>query len=110
MSETAHTPGPWAAEQPMDFEIMIVQGGKEAFEWKTIAGLPFPEDDWDIPRDQVEANATLMAASPDMLSALELTKKYLEALKPALNTMAREVLCDIITDQIDPAIAKARGR
>lgn len=66
-----HTPGPWSVEDPMDHELMILESGKEAYEWRTIAGCPWPTERGDISRRQVEANAHLMAAAPDMLAALQ---------------------------------------
>lgn len=42
----------------------------------------------------------------DALSALVRVRDLLRGLQPALNLMARDVLDDIIADQIDPVIAK----
>lgn len=65
-----HTPGPWEVESPMDGELWIVEAGKQAYEWRVIAGCPFPDERSDIPRKQVEANARLFSAAPDLLIAL----------------------------------------
>jgi hypothetical protein len=69
-----HTPGPWVVENPMEFELSVVEAGKEAYEWRFIACCPFPDPDDrdrdDIPRSQVKANARLIAASPKLLDAL----------------------------------------
>lgn len=64
------TPGPFAIESPMNDGLWIVEAGKEAYEWRVIAALPFPSEKGDIPRKQVVANANLFAASKDMLNAL----------------------------------------
>jgi hypothetical protein len=74
-----HTPGPWEVESPMPDELWIVEAGKQAHEWRVIAGSPFPGDRDDIPRAQVKANARLMAASPVMLEALKLALPWLSA-------------------------------
>lgn len=66
----AHTPGPFDVESPMDDELWIVEAGKESYEWRVIASLPFPDERGDIPRSQVIANARLFAASDSMLNAL----------------------------------------
>lgn len=64
------TPGPFEIESPMDDELWIVEDGKEAYEWRVIASLPLPSEKGDIPRKQVQANAALFKAAPDMLKAL----------------------------------------
>lgn len=73
-----HTSGPWTVENPMEFELAIVEAGKETHEWRFIAACPLPaiedEDDYS-PRfttDEVEANARLIAAAPELLAACEL--------------------------------------
>lgn len=68
MSE--HTPGPFAVESPMDDSLWIVEAGKQAYEWRVIASLPFPDERGDILRTQVIANARPFAASDVMLAAL----------------------------------------
>jgi hypothetical protein len=59
LSEAA-TPGEWAVEQPMDMELLIVEAGRQVYEWRTIAGCPLPGETFDIPRKQVTANAALI--------------------------------------------------
>jgi hypothetical protein len=72
---TAFTPGPWTVEYPMgDEEHIIVPAGKETYDWVFIASVtPTDDDDPGRPRiskAQALANATLIAAAPDLLSAL----------------------------------------
>ena len=71
MSETKFTPGPWSVEQPMDFELAIVEAGKPAHEWRFIATCMFPDENGDIPKKEVIANAHLIAAAPDLYAWLE---------------------------------------
>lgn len=93
----AHTPGPWSAETPMDDSIWIVEDGRQVYDWRVIATLYFPENRGEIPRKQVEANALLIAAAPDLL----------EALQKARNTLAGCGMPSIAADICDAAIAKA---
>lgn len=68
------TPGDWEVEDPMDHELWIVEAGKQAYDWRVIAGLPLPDERKDIPRKQVKANADLIALlhnnMPTILTAL----------------------------------------
>jgi hypothetical protein len=59
---TQHTPGPWKVDEP--HQVLAESVGEyvaitQAEEWNA------------LPRDQVEANARLIAAAPDLLEALQ---------------------------------------
>lgn len=71
-AKSGHTPGPWAVEEPMDFELSIVEAGKPPHEWRFIAACPLDDDDVEtgFPREEAEANARLIAAAPLLLEAL----------------------------------------
>ncbi len=69
MSETKHTPGPRSIEDPISDSLLIVEAGKEAYEWRSIAIVPTPDGDFTI--GEPEANARLICAAPDLLSALK---------------------------------------
>jgi len=60
-----HTPGPW---KPFvnNSVVAVMKGGsrKEVIKWTGFDGSDFPND--------VEANARLIAAAPDLLAALKL--------------------------------------
>lgn len=58
---TGTTAGAWEVENPMDHELWIVEAGKETYDWRTIAGFPYPSERHEIPRKQVEANAEFVA-------------------------------------------------
>jgi hypothetical protein len=82
-----HTPGPWAYAWAGGIALVFQKG--EA----TIASIPY-DDDNEIP--QVEANARLIAAVPDLL----------EALKGVLRVADRAT---VEFDAARAAIAKATG-
>ena len=71
MTDTKWTPGPWSVEQPMDFELTIVEAGKPTYEWRFIATCGLPDEKGDIPKKQVIANVNLIAAAPELYHALE---------------------------------------
>lgn len=77
---TKHTPGPWAVEDPMGFELSIVEAGKPPHEWRFIAScaLPKGDDDQDFTAREVHANAKLVAAAPEMLEALQAAERWLD--------------------------------
>jgi hypothetical protein len=85
MSE--HTPGPW--------EVFVDDLGEQ-----TIMGPPYPRqyigsvDNRSHPTNA--ANATLIAAAPDLLEALEQTARVFES-------------GAFIEEVVKPAIAKAKG-
>lgn len=56
-----HTPGPWIVDEPHQVYAEAVH------EYVAITQV----EDWEtVPREQVEANARLIAAAPDLLEAL----------------------------------------
>lgn len=69
---------------------------------------PFHDDE-----EAITAWNTRTAANADvdrLVEALENTRKHLRNLQPALNGMARDILDDIIADQIDAALAAFKGQ
>jgi hypothetical protein len=99
-----HTPGPWSLDQPGKISTSIIGPDGEF----VIAG---EGDAWMVPfacRDEAVANATLVAAAPDLLAAAKEALSYIRALYqtahgkglPSNNSMAK---------QLRDAIAKAEG-
>lgn len=111
MTEYTHTPGPWEVEKNDDGCVCVVMGsaidnpGEYACAdcWES-------EADWDDP--VAKANASLMAAAPDMAAALEMMMAAYEAV---LSGIGGIVVKDykLINDApcaARDALAKARGR
>lgn len=105
-AEVVHTPGPWGAVSfPFLAEITAADG--------TLLALPLADNHYgqtwtinpDICRlcdvDQAIANATLMAAAPDLLEALELADATLRGAN-----MNR----DVVERKVSAALDKARGK
>lgn len=116
-SGEGHTPGPWlmAAKASSIVGWPIVAPRAEG---RVVCSLNYADPaafggrmtgDGAFNKES-RANGLLIAAAPEMLTALATMRDLLRKLQPALNVMAREVMDDIIADQIDPAIAKATGK
>jgi hypothetical protein len=100
MSESRFTPGPWRAEGPDDFrDFNILHDGDSLAVAAAVSNMRS--------LDEIEANARLIAAAPDLIEALEDLKREL-------------VLSDVDLDYIEShfrpwlnkaesAAAKARG-
>lgn len=69
MSEAKHTPGPWALDFGPDVDL-VNHVGISAEEHGLLAQVVWKMDD-DERSDTCEANARLIAASPDLLELLE---------------------------------------
>lgn len=76
MSETKHTPGPWkhgiGHHQSYDHFGAVVSIG-DGLTYKTLARLPELGD--ESTNEELEANARLIAAAPDLLRAAELQEQ-----------------------------------
>lgn len=99
MSEAKHTPGPWSIQEYSNFSGWSVSAPVRG----CIAERWYPTSDAVeriYPKDEMAANARLIAAAPEMLEALR--------------RMAARFLCthpdDVaIAEQARAAIAKAEG-
>lgn len=105
------TKGPWEIQEPMDHELWIVEAGKQSFEWRVIAGLPWPDEKSDIPRKQVEANARLIATAPKILAALaEISGLVGDAFNGQIGaTQALDAIDDIAKAAITAALGGYHG-
>lgn len=113
MSTSKHTPGPWSVEDPMgaDVGLWIVQSGLEPYQWSCIAMVTDGEDGTArdeggrfIGRTEQEANARLIAASPDVVRS---GRQLLDALE---NRAALPAYLKSAMAEFRAAIAKAEGR
>ena len=100
---TNPTPGPWTREYGQRF-IHDASAGIKAGGLYIAAALDFNQFSRD---EEVEANARLIAASPDLLQALELALRYLD--HPEVKSIPFALPVDAAIDQARAAIAKARG-
>ena len=82
MSERKHTPGPWTVEDPfVDYLSIVI--GDQPYNWRFVAHVHTDLEKGGsvkvIGKAQMEANARLISAAPDMLEALEaLLAHYIE--------------------------------
>lgn len=91
-----HTPGPWVGETAKSHGANITIYGTEAGDAVDVCDVVYRGDE-----TQVEANAHLIAAAPDMLEALEAALAYL--------VMAGTDHAEPTRATIRAAIKKARG-
>lgn len=94
-----HTPGVWTVEDPFDWELTIVEAGKETHEWRFIASCSHEQG---IPKREVKANARLIAAAPDMLAMLKEIRLWLDEDMGAWDAK--------FIEEVDALVAKAEGR
>lgn len=103
MSESKHTPGPWKVS-PTDDTVVIDATGAEV---AAIDGDYNDPDTWP----QMEANARLIAAAPDLLSE---AKKQVEWLRMLRDQLPQWDIDGFEVDKriaaLEDAIAKAEGR
>jgi hypothetical protein len=96
MRETKHTPGPWTARQNAFWRWEIHYDGGQ------LASLSMVDDPASPPpREEIEANAHLLEAAPDLLEACKLAARYWDG---EYNHDQSHV-----TRALSAAIAKAEG-
>lgn len=106
--KSVHTPGPWAVENPMEFELSIVQANLPTYEWKFIASVALPNGDpREFGKDVAEANARLIAAAPELLQAL---KHAVQDCSCSVGERASGHHVDCRAPEWKEVIAKAEGR
>ncbi len=93
MSESKHTPGPWEVEA-QDSYLNVVGGGRIVAEVHVHATPAHPPETADFEKRQ--ANARLIAASPDLAETLGAVIEYDEA-------------DDVRRSDWDETVAKARA-
>lgn len=93
-----HIEGPWGITQ----KTLITDGNGEAF-----AGV---YEDESIPDDCAEATARLIAAAPELLSALHSAEIFMHALYRHAYGPSRNIIDDPDYQRVCKAIDKAEGR
>lgn len=110
-TKSKHTAGPWYVHEHTDthkknFDIRIAGGpgiGKQIARVNSNVGLT--HEGYDVPR----ATAHLVAAAPELLSALKGAQLALRKALPHLPADDEAIYCGEWLDEIKEAIAKARG-
>jgi hypothetical protein len=92
MTNAAHTSGPWGRDHYADHISYFSPARKDDYAFRVV----FPDD---MPEAEAEANASLIAAAPELLKAAERVVSRWE--KGDLAEAVRE---------LDAAIATAKGR
>ncbi len=92
---TKHTPGPWKVERTDYFNNPIVTTGSP-IGWTIAEVNPLNEYDPDDKTGTIEANARLIAAAPELLAALAITRG--------------QWIHSVNAEQCLAALAKAEGR
>lgn len=99
-----HTPGPWSVSYPFAWKAAI----KSPARYIGSAGRA------DGSHEEMQANACLLAAAPDLLAACEAALAHFEAIRGDFHTLASEQLQTAQSiaragiDEMRVAIAKAR--
>ena len=111
MPNTTHTPGPWTVSQVVHNSQLKPSdrrgySGSIAYVW---TDRPYPTGKCvasvrEELLGEVEANARLIAAAPELLACLDVVKGWLITMKEA-----DLIVGDIMLDKVKTAIAKAKG-
>ena len=95
-----HTPGPWSVDEP--HQVLAESVGEyvaitQAEEWNA------------LPRDQVEANARLIAAAPELLFELKKCASLLKTAFGETNDLTGKAVIAQRLESVTALIAKATG-
>lgn len=97
MGERGHTKGPWSVREYGDGDSLVVHAGED---WR----ICFMATAGSSPnaKQRIKANASLIAAAPDMLEALNLVKQLYAYTGPDADGFAA-----MVERSLDAALAKA---
>jgi len=103
-----HTPGPWKAYK--NGNVVIIGGGCVATVHKYCAGRAsvIPGVPMDVHEEEVEANAKLISAAPELLEALQCLMSRVAKDAESYAQEGNEPIWAFIEDAND-AICKAKG-
>jgi hypothetical protein len=95
-----HTPGPWVAIPTLSGAISINRTARVPIAQVGGAG-------WHLGQEMAEANARLIAAAPELLSALEEARLQIQYLHEKFSHTGSG---NAVLSRIEAAIAKATGK
>ena len=98
----SHTPGPWIVESGDSTSKFIYDNKGEDGYLGALATVEHGDP------DELEANACLIAAAPELLAALEAAVYFLEENKERIGYATRSPMHKKI-EEMNAAIAKAKG-
>lgn len=102
MTNASHTPGPWDFDNYADHVSYFSDANKHKDKGDYDFRVEFPDD---MPEDQAEANARLIAAAPQLLEALE----HFFNIMHDYESSRRKGYVKLALDQARAAIGKAKG-
>ena len=105
MTNSKHTPGPWHCTKKHARQISDGRGFKIAKCLISTKGTNF-----ELPANQAEANARLIAAAPALMEALEGAVKDMEEIVRLAGIELIELNVDEWTEDYRALIARARGQ
>ena len=91
-----HTPGPWGASEGHPSDVWHVDMPNR---WYSVI-VSRGGDDWDMPVEEVQANARLIAAAPELLAVVEMLSRYDPLEHPYFYS---------VINKAKAALAKAKG-
>jgi len=100
MSESKFTPGPWLITPDGAFVYALNERGTNVFWTHVQRGWKGKDAEFRTDSDEVEANAKLIAAAPDLLAAAVEALAVIDRIKPVGNGFGTQV-------RLAAAIAKA---
>lgn len=109
--EAKFTPGPWTMRPaPYGFDIFVSDEATDRALWVGSTTTPLGrESPFYPPKEQVEPNAALMTAAPDLYEALRTTAGNIRSLGPAgALDVVPSPYCEWLA-VVEAALAKAAG-
>jgi len=103
-TKVSHTPGPWTLIELGSHNFQVTAKGQTAgYEEYDVALCIVSQWDGEPPAEQIQANARLISAAPDLLEACEAAKLAFRAVPKRTKDYSYQL------DLLNAAIAKARG-
>lgn len=100
-----YTPGPWEASEGYPSDIWHVDMPSRGYSVVVSRG----EEDWDMPVEEVQANARLIAAAPELLDCLIWAVDFAEGSRDIPGSTLDNPVFNGWIDRCRKAIAKAKG-